>query len=333
MLGGGTAVLSRQAEAFKIEIAREAKDEKSETDLSPINGEKVRENTKVFLKKWLKDAPALPSEVAISSQTISIADHPVKLRIYRPECLGDGLSPALLYHTAGGLVNDMQEEQDLPCALMSQACRCVVISIQPPLAPEMKHPKIVKIANLTTEYLYENAEGYGIDQNAIGISGYSMGGNLALLTTLHAQKEKLPVKALAIISGQVDVSLQARDSLEYNHGAESDFLAPRSMQVMFADFALPAGVDRREAEFSPLYANLSELPPTLLIGGSCDALMADMRAMKAACDRNDVSATLIEIPGAVHNAFFMWHKLGNEGPHMATVIGEAMQEMLYMSKL
>jgi len=319
--------LSIKAQQFKKIITSQNSNENSDSEKKTPTAEQVRKDTKLFIATHLKDQPPLPDDVMIETAQLELKNQKVSLRIYRPKTLlNNDSSPALLYHTAGGFVNDMQQAQDLPCALMSIASESVVISIQPPLAPEIKHPKIVEIVDQVTEYIFKNPEEYKIDPTNIGISGYSMGGNLALITTLHAVAKKLPVKCLAIISGQLDLSLAARDNSKYNQGADLDFLAPRDMQVMFINFALPKDVDRKKPEFSPFYADLSQLPPTVVIGGSCDALMPDMRALK---DKHS-KVKLIELHGLVHNAFFMWHKLGNNSKHMATIIGDELKQQFHL---
>ncbi len=322
--------LSSKAEAFKVQLAsanRGAEEPKDNAILAEEEvAKKERVATAAVLCEWFSDAPEIPEDVIITEKKVEVDGQLVNLRIYRLRSMNsDELHPVTLYHTAGGLVNDMQKEQDNPCALLCKSSNSMVISIQPPLAPECKLPQIADIVYKLTRKIFSEAEDYGADRDAIAISGYSMGGNLALLTALDAVRNDLPLTAVVLISGQLDVSLSVRRDIRYNEGADLDFLAPVEMQEKFANFFLPSGADAKSPEYSPLFSDLRKPPCVELIAGDCDALMPDMRAMEEKCREQDVPVNLIIVHGTVHNAFFMWHLLGNDSDHMAILIGERLK--------
>jgi len=69
---------------------------------------------------------------------------------------------------------------------------------------------------------------------------------------------------------------------------------------------LPAGIDRKEPRVSPLYADLTGLPPTLIQVGSAETLLADSTRFAAAAGAADVSVTLEIWPHMIH-AWPMWN--------------------------
>ncbi len=326
-----TTQLSDKAQAFKAKLADPGNPKMRAKLIEDEAVQEERAAMAAILCQWLADVPNIPEEVLITEEQRMLGEQCVKFRIYRLRSMKNNvLYPATLYHTAGGLVHDMQKEQDYPCALLCQASQSMVISIQPPLAPECKFPQISDIVCQLTRTIFSEAANYGVDRNAIAISGYSMGGNLALLTALDAVKHHLPLKIVMLISGQLDLSLSVRRDTRYNEGADLDFLAPIEMQEKFSNFCLPKAADPKSPEYSPLFSDLSKLPCVELIAGSCDALMPDMRAMNEKCREQGVPVNLTTIPGVVHNAFFMWHLLGNGAEHMAIDIGKKLKAKFAM---
>lgn len=323
-LGPKTASYKEAIEARTDNPLTESKDG---AVASPLDISKLRRDAGAFFGALLRAAPK-PDGVSIEVGSISISGINVNLRIYKPVSLKGDLVPAIIYHTAGGLSVDMQEGQDAACMLMALSAGAMVISIQPPLAPEFKHPEILNFAYLATRHLFVEAERYQIDRAKFYLSGYSMGGNLAALIALRAKRARdIDFAAIILISAQTDLSLSCRDNPKYNKGADLDFMAPKSMQELFINLCLPDGVDKRNPEFSPFFDDLRGLPHLVLIGGSCDALMPDMRAMADKCEETGCPYTLIELSGLIHNANFIFYLMA-DGEHPSITAGREVAKLL-----
>jgi acetyl esterase/lipase len=69
---------------------------------------------------------------------------------------------------------------------------------------------------------------------------------------------------------------------------------------------VPAGVDRKDPRVSPLYADLTGFPPTLIQVGSDETLLSDATRFAAAAGASDVAVTLEIWPHMIH-AWPLWN--------------------------
>jgi acetyl esterase len=288
----------------------------------------LRASTAAHFGKLLEGI-TLPSDIIIEQRNIKINKHPVKLRIYTPRLDLESPLPVIVFHPGGGLALDMQADHDLACAEMSKASEAKVISIQPPLSPELKHPEILDIAYAATLYVYNCAAEFNINSKHFIVGGFSMGGNLAALIVNRARSDRsLAISGQILISAQTDCSLSARRDERYNIGADLDYMAPISMQEMFINLSVPtAEIDLKDPRISPYYDDLHGLPPTILISGGCDALMPDMRAYAAKLCDSGIPHGEVIIPGQIHNTTLLYPLLG-DGPHPAMIAGIAAKALI-----
>jgi acetyl esterase/lipase len=92
-----------------------------------------------------------------------------------------------------------------------------------------------------------------------------------------------------------------------------------------AEAYLPRDMDRKDPRVSPLYANLSGLPPVLIQVGSDETLLADATRLAAAAGAADVPVTLEVWPHMIH-AWPVWNAglepgrdaLAHAGPSFAS---------------
>jgi monoterpene epsilon-lactone hydrolase len=135
------------------------------------------------------------------------------------------------------------------------------------LAPEHRYPAALEDAVAAYQALL--AEGYQAEQIAIG--GDSAGGNLALITTLRLQELGLPRPgALVCFSPVTDFSLRQL----HNPPAGDPLLNPAWMEQAIRLYC-PLGMERQDPRLSPVYADLSGLPPTLIQVGADELLLND----------------------------------------------------------
>jgi epsilon-lactone hydrolase len=73
-----------------------------------------------------------------------------------------------------------------------------------------------------------------------------------------------------------------------------------------ADAYLPAAMDRKDPRVSPLYAELSGFPPTLIQVGSAETLLDDATRFASVAGAADVPVTLEIWPHMIH-AWPMWN--------------------------
>src|SRR5438477_242929 len=105
----------------------------------------------------------------------------VRVRVYAPH--GRDL-PAMVYFHGGGWVLGDLEGPDWLCRALADRARCVVASVDFPLAPEHKYPAARDACYGVTRWVSRNAAAIGVDPERIAVGGESAGGNLAAVVAL-----------------------------------------------------------------------------------------------------------------------------------------------------
>jgi monoterpene epsilon-lactone hydrolase len=151
---------------------------------------------------------------------------------------------------------------------LATLCRARVLCIDYRLAPE--HPFPAALNDAVAAYRWLLAQ--DADPHRIVLMGDSAGGGLVLATMLRLRDEgvELPAAA-AVVSPWTDLALTG-ESLRLN--ATIDPMIPVEIAPRVVDLYL-AGADPRNPYASPLYGELTGLPPTLILVGSDEVLRDD----------------------------------------------------------
>lgn len=166
------------------------------------------------------------------------------------------------------------------------------ISVAYRLAPEDPYPAGVEDAVAVVSAVIAK---HGADR--VAIAGDSAGGGLVAATLVRLRDAGEPLPACAVLfSPWVDLSCES-DSYETN--AEADPSLTRD--GLLASAARYVGdVDPGDEGVSPLYADLSGLPPTLIQVGSIEILLGDSLEFAAALATDGVEVDLQVRPGMPH---------------------------------
>lgn len=209
---------------------------------------------------------------------------------------GAGHAPVLLHlHGGGYVLGDPAGSRPFTTAFARKS-GARVVSVDYRLAPE--HPFPAAVDDALTAYRALIAQGYAATQIAVG--GESAGGGLTVALLLAARAAGLaPPSAAFAISPWVDMTCSASS---FDTQAELDPMLTRRALKEMADAYL-AGAGEQNPLASPLFADLSELPPLLIHVGSDEVLLDDaiaLHAHAAACG----SESFIEMwDGMIH----VWH--------------------------
>ena len=168
-----------------------------------------------------------------------------------------------------------------------------VISVDYRLAPEHPYPAAVDDALAA----YEALLGDGIAPSDIAFAGESAGGGLAIATMVNARDQGLALPAAAfVMSPYVDLTL-AGATMETKRDVDPllsrDLLEPR-----VADYA--SGQDAALGLISPVFAELSGLPPLIIQAGSHEVLLDDAVRLARQAATADVEVTLDITPQVPH---------------------------------
>jgi epsilon-lactone hydrolase len=182
------------------------------------------------------------------------------------------------------------------------------------LAPEHPFPAAVEDAVQAYRWLLEQ----GVAPSQLVVAGDSAGGGLALATLLAARDRWLPLPAGAVLlSPWVDLTCGG-DSTDDQAG--TDLECARAGLAEMAGWYL-AGADPRHPLASPVFADLSGLPPILcLVGGDEDLLDDSVRLVRAAGIAG-TDATLVVAAGMQH-VYPIWAGAFPEADAAITLIGD-----------
>ncbi|WP_204061800.1 alpha/beta hydrolase, partial [Microbispora corallina] len=137
----------------------------------------------------------------------------------------------------------------------------------------------------------------GIDAGHIAAVGDSIGGGLAVSLMLRARELGLPLPAaLMLMSPWVDLTV-GNKTFESNRENEAFFYKE---VVAFLASAYLGGADPREPLASPLYADLSGLPPTYVQVGGHETLLGESLEFEQNARKAGVDARLEVFPGQLH---------------------------------
>ena len=238
-----------------------------------------------------------PEGVRTSARFVPSGDHLVTVRIDRHE--HGGAQPALVYmHGGAWMQGSPMTHADITMRIAA-ANRQTVVSVDYALAPEHPFPRAVHECRDTMIWLHRNAAELGVDAGRIAIGGDSAGGNLALVTTLWAIEQGLPLPRLqCLIYPCVDIYANTASRTRF---AQGFFLDEESL-VWFFERYLPQPGDAMDWRASPVLAwdLLERLPPLCLIAAECDPLVDEGRQLAAHLRAAGIDVEQHEYPGLVH---------------------------------
>ncbi|HSD69132.1 MAG TPA: alpha/beta hydrolase [Woeseiaceae bacterium] len=161
------------------------------------------------------------------------------------------------------------------------------------LAPEHPFPAAIEDATLIYRKMLEQ----GIDAASMAIAGDSAGGGLTMATLLSLKNSGDPLPAAAVLlSPWVDLAAKG-ETLKTRAGVDPWF-DPDNMPEMVRRYC--GNRDPKAPLISPLYGDLSGLPPLLIQVGDHEILLSDSTRLAERVTKAGGSATLQVWPE-------MWH--------------------------
>lgn len=199
----------------------------------------------------------------------------------------------LLYlHGGGYIVCSIETHRNLIWR-MARTINGRALAINYRLAPEDPYPAAVDDAESTYRWLLET----GTKPENIVVAGDSAGGGLTFALMVRLKSLGLPLPAACIgLSPWTDLAATGK-SLKRNARKDPMFdpaMLPRAIDLY------AQGVDVRHPEVSPLYADHTDFPPTLIQVGSTEILLDDSRRMAASLQQSGVECELDVWRGMPH---------------------------------
>ena len=168
-----------------------------------------------------------------------------------------------------------------------------VITLDYRLAPEHPYPAAVDDAQGAYRGLLEQ----GVDPGQIALAGESAGGGLAVATLLGLRDAGTPLPSCAfLMSPYADLTLSG-DSIASREAVDRT-LTPEGLRLRIPDYV--AGADAADPLISPVFADLTGLPPLLIQVGSNEILLSDALRLAERAAMADVTVTLDVTDSAPH---------------------------------
>jgi epsilon-lactone hydrolase len=250
------------------------------------------------LLRELTSAQPLPADVTVTAAALGA--------VPTAEITIDGTEPrhvVLYFHGGVYVLGDAFQAADL-ASQVGRRTRATVISVDYRLAPEHPYPAAVDDALAAYQALLEG----GTAPSDIAFAGESAGGGLAVATLVNARDHGLPLPAAAyLMSPYADLTLAGTTMTTKR---EVDVLMSReNLQSRVGDYT--AGQDAALGLISPVFADLSGLPPLIIQAGTHEVLLDDAVRLARQAATADVQVTLDITPGVPH-VFQTFHPILDE---------------------
>ena len=248
-------------------------------------GSDVNEQRRLF--REAASAQPLPADVTVTAAALG--------GVPTAEITIDGIESrhvVLYFHGGVYVISDAFLAAGLASEI-GRRTQAKVISVDYRLAPEHPYPAAVDDALAAYEALLEN----GTEPSDIAFAGESAGGGLAIATLVNARDRGLPLPAAAFaMSPYADLTLSGA-TMETKRDVDP-LLSRELLQPRVTDYV--SGHDPALGLISPVFADLSDLPPLIIQAGSHEVLLDDAIRLAQQAAAADVEVTLEITPRVPH---------------------------------
>ena len=197
----------------------------------------------------------------------------------------------VLYLHGGGYVSCSAKSHRSITASLARRLSGRVFSLDYRLAPEFPFPAAVDDAAAGYQWLLD----HGVSPQKIAVAGDSAGGGLAIATLLRLRRTGQPLPSCAVcLSPWADLTGKS----QYVNGGSGSFFQPDDIASLARLYLQEESPESPEA--SPVFADLTGLPPLLIHATKTELLADDAIRLHARATSCGVSSTLILYPDLPH---------------------------------
>jgi acetyl esterase len=245
------------------------------------------------------------SRIGLAHEDVEVMSIPVTsgfgtktVTLYRPADPRGGPWPVHFSFHGGGYATGSPRQDDAICRHLAVHARCVVASIEYPLAPEHRYPAALTHSLAAMRYVLRQAATWRLDPLRVTLGGFSAGGGLAAALAQRVRDEgSFNLGGQVLIYPWLDLTWTDDPVREPGMG----HALPPSMLPFFRAMYLPRLADRHVSDASPLHApNLVGLPPTCVITGGLDLIRAQSELYVERLRKAGVEAEYHEFDDADH---------------------------------
>ena len=255
----------------------------------PMLGEFPIEEQRTVMEAGFTQFPLPPD---VYCERVDASDVPAEF-ITTPESVNERV---IYYLHGGGYVLGTINTHREMASRLARAAKARVLLIAYRLAPE--HPFPAAVEDSVTGYQWLLSR--GIKPDRVVIAGESAGGGLTVATLVALRDSGVPLPAVAVpVSPWVDMEALGESMVTK---ADLDPLVRRDHLLEMAKIYL-GGADPRTPLASPIYADLTGLPPLLIQVGTAETLFDDAARLAEKAKSAGVQVVLEPWEDMIH----MWH--------------------------
>jgi acetyl esterase len=219
--------------------------------------------------------------------------------------------PVIVFFHGGAFFGGSTKAVENDCRYLAEKIEGVVVSVDYRLCPEHRFPQGLHDCFDTVKWIYESSDELNVDNNRIGVSGDSAGGNLsAVCSLMDRDLGTNMIKFQALIYPTVTLSKKEIGDYKFDislYDIRHNEELAKSAIMMLTNFP-PVSLlyfskeeDADNVYVSPLLAeSLKGLPETLIITAEYDYLTLEAEAYARKLLRDGVKTKVIRYNGVDH---------------------------------
>ncbi|WP_037622163.1 alpha/beta hydrolase [Streptomyces aureus] len=220
----------------------------------------------------------------------------VKVRVFVP----DRVDGVFLHIHGGGWAFGSADGQDDRLWLLARRARLAVVSVEYRLAPEHPFPAAADDCEAAARWLVRHAAAeFGTERLLIG--GESAGAHLSVVTLLRLRDRhgiRGAFRAAHLLFGPYDLSMTPS---QRSFGTRRLLSNTDTLRHTYESFTPGMSAEqRRDPEVSPLFADLTGMPPARIVVGTEDPLMDDSLFLAQRWQAAGAPVRLGVVAGAMH---------------------------------
>lgn len=243
--------------------------------------------------------PALRAQLGVTIEACVVGG--VRAFTLRPAHMTPEKRGRLIVHLhGGGFMLGNGEAGTFEASLLAGFGGYEVLSVDYRMLPDHPFPAGVDDAVTLWRALVDTT-----DPGRIAVHGTSAGANIALSFLLRARTLNLPMPvALGLGSPPTDFTARG-DSNRTNEWLDNVLVSRDGPYLRYGLGRYPGGRDLADPMISPLFADLSGMPPTVLISGTRDLFLSDTVCLHRKLRKTGIDADLHVYEAVSHSSFLL----------------------------
>jgi acetyl esterase len=224
----------------------------------------------------------------------------LRARVYHPE--GTGPFPVIAFFHGGGWVIGDLDTHDNMARNLCRGARAVVVATDYRLAPEHPFPAAADDAVAAARWIAGHLDELGGSvRTGLAVAGDSAGGNLSAVVAQQLTSDGTPLAGQLLVYPAVD----AKGGYPSRAENATGYLLEQASIDWFLGHYAGRQPDIKDPRLSPLYGDLSGLPPAIIVTAEFDPLRDEGEAYGEALEAAGVPADVRRYPGMIHGFFDM----------------------------